>query len=280
MGKVLECITDSEEAFIAKQKVFFVATAPLDKDHRVNVSPKAPGASVVVIDPHTVAYSDLSGSGAETAAHVMENGRMTILFCNLESGAPKILRLYGTARFTVKEEVEPSLLRQFPTEITSSFGFRAIFILKVERISTSCGYSLPVMAFEKHRKILEEYTEKAGEEGMKDYCLKKNSFSIDGLPSLALIRNKNTVIVPKHEDGYIHGEVAGANGATAGANGATAGAHVATAGGLKRGRTRSESKIAMLGLGAAVFMAGVVAGAMLIVRYPFLYPRSEAFTEL
>jgi hypothetical protein len=272
MGKVLECITDSEKNFIAKQKVFFVATAPLDKDHRVNVSPKAPGTSVVVIDPHTVAYSDLTGSGAETAAHVMENGRMTILFCNLESGAPKILRLYGTARFIVKEEVEPSLLRRFPTEITSSFGFRAIFILKLERISTSCGYSLPVMAFENHRKILEEYTEKQGKEGMKDYCLKKNSFSIDGLPSLALIRNNNTVIVPKHEDGYIYGEVDGTNGATGG--------------GLKRGVpiptsiTRSEGTIALLGMGAAVFVAGVVAGAMLIVKYPFLYPRSEAFTEL
>ena len=272
MGKVLECITDSEEAFIAKQKVFFVATAPLAKDHRVNVSPKASGTSVVVIDPHTVAYSDLTGSGAETAAHVMENGRMTILFCNLESGAPKILRLYGTARFTVKEEVEPSLLRRFPTEITSSFGFRAIFILKVERISTSCGYSLPVMAFEKHRKILDEYTEKEGEDGMKDYCLKKNSFSIDGLPSLALIRNKNTAIVPKHVDGYIYGEVAGSNGASDD--------------GLKRGmptptsRIRSEGKLAPLGIGAAVFVAGAIAGAMLIANYPLLYPRSEAFLEL
>jgi hypothetical protein len=273
MGKVLECITDSEEAFIAKQKVFFVATAPLDKDHRVNVSPKAPGTSVVVIDPHTVAYSDLTGSGAESAAHVMENGRMTIMFCNLEFGAPKILRLYGTARFTVKEEVDPSLLRRFPTEITSSFGFRAIFILKVERISTSCGYSLPVMAFEKHRKVLDQYTEKQGEEGMKDYCLKKNSFSIDGLPSLALRRNKNTIIVPKHEAGYIYGEVAEANAG-------------ATDGGLKRGmpiptsRTRSEGKIALLGMGAAVFISGVIGGAILIAKYPFLYPRSEAFTEL
>lgn len=206
MGKLLDEIGADEAAFIAKQKVFFVATAPLDLKHHINLSPKAPGSSLVVLGPHKVAYADLTGSGAETAAHVLENHRMTLLFCNLEEGPPKILRLYGAAELIIKENADKSLLEKFPDSLTQSPGFRSIFILTVERISSSCGYSLPVMTYQKTRTTLDEYAERKGMEGMKDYCLYNNSFSIDGLPSVAQLRNPNVTIVPKPEDGYIHGE--------------------------------------------------------------------------
>jgi hypothetical protein len=206
MGRVLESITEKETTFIRSQKVFFVATAALSADHHVNVSPMAPGTGVIVLDPHTVAYADLTGSGAETAAHVMENERMTLMFCNIEKGPPQILRLHGKARVVVKEEISPSMLETFPKEITTNKGFRCIYILKVHRISSSCGYSLPVMHFERCRKILDEFTEKKGEKGMDEYGIYKNSFSIDGLPSLGLIRNKDKTIVPNPKDGYIFGK--------------------------------------------------------------------------
>lgn len=216
MGKLLDEIGSGEADFIAKQKVFFVATAPLDKKHHINLSPKAPGSSVVVLGPHKIAYADLTGSGAETAAHVMENQRMTLLFCNLEDGPPKILRLYGTAELIIREEVEPSLLEKFPEKMTQNPGFRSVFVLNVERVSSSCGYSLPVMTYQKTRATLDEFAERKGLEGVKDYCLFNNSFSIDGLPSVAQLRNPNVKIVPKPEDGYIHGEVSGGSASNAG----------------------------------------------------------------
>ena len=228
MGKVIECLTEREEEFIRKQKVFFVATAPLSEEHHVNVSPKAPGTSVIVLDPYTVAYCDLSGSGAETSAHVLQNQRMTLLFCNIESGPPKILRLYGQARLLAKDCIADKiefdkLVPKFPTSVTQSYGFRAMFILKIDRMSSSCGYTLPVLHFEKYRQTLEEFTQKKGKEGMIDYRVLKNSFSIDGLPSLSIYSYKGQKdkkqIVPKPENGYIFGELA-ENGETNGvANG-------------------------------------------------------------
>jgi len=106
----------------------------------------------------------------------------------------------------IKEQVESNLLDKFPEKVTKNPGFRSVFVLNVERISSSCGYSLPVMTYQKTRTTLDEFAERKGVEGMKDYCLYNNSFSIDGLPSLAQLRNPDVTIVPKPEDGYIHGE--------------------------------------------------------------------------
>ena len=209
MGKVLEELTDKEAKFIAASKVFFVATAPLSAEHHVSVSPKAPGNSCVVLAKNQVAYADLTGSGAETAAHVLQNGRMTIMFCNLEKqGPPQILRLYGKAELILAADASSSLKSKFPSTITSSFGFRAIYKLHVHRVSTSCGYSLPQMEFVKYRSTLNDVTAENGKMGMYNYMTKKNSYSIDGLPSLALLRLDG----PKHvepvvEDGFIYGKV-------------------------------------------------------------------------
>mmetsp|Transcript_3229 Transcript_3229/g.3969 ORF Transcript_3229/g.3969 Transcript_3229/m.3969 type:complete len:111 (+) Transcript_3229:47-379(+) len=110
MGKLHKEITKDFIDFIAQQKVFFVATAPSSLDHQVNVSPRSPGTSLVVMDPHTVAMADLSGSGAETASHLLQNGRMTLMFVNLEEGAPRILRFYGKAQIKLPDEVDEALL--------------------------------------------------------------------------------------------------------------------------------------------------------------------------
>lgn len=208
MGQVLPEITEKEATFIAAQKVFFVATAPLSSDHHISISPKAPGNSCIVIDRTTVAYADLTGSGAETAAHVLQNRRMTLLFCNLEEGAPKILRLHGKAQVILAEDVPVGLKNKFPKNVTESFGFRAVYKLHVTRISTSCGFSLPVMTFLKYRGTLEEYTRREGSDGIFNYNTKKNSFSIDGLPSLALLRRDAPKYVePNAQDGFIFGNV-------------------------------------------------------------------------
>jgi Pyridoxamine 5'-phosphate oxidase len=207
MGKVLPDISAKEAEFIASQKVFFVATAALSKDHHVSVSPKANDGSFVIIDPLTVAYADLTGSGAETAAHVLQNQRMTLMFCNIEAGPPKILRLFGQAEVVLSENVSLSLLRKFPPSITQSYGFRAVYILHVHRISSSCGYSLPIMEFTKFRSTLTEVTEKEGKEGISKYITLKNSYSIDGLPSLALLRKDAPPnVVPVLEEGYVMGK--------------------------------------------------------------------------
>ena len=220
MGKVLECIGDNEKEFISKQKVFFVATAPLSNDFYVNVSPKAPGTSVVVINSYTVAYADLTGSGNETASHIIENGRMTLLFVNLEEGLPKILRLYGKAKVVLADDVNQHLLNQFPSSITKSYGFRCIYILNVERVSTSCGYSMPVYTkFVKYRSTLEDFTRNKGKDGMIEYRQYKNSFSINGLPGYSTLKEEEqmkggggscscscNIRIPKLQDGYYFSE--------------------------------------------------------------------------
>eukprot|EP00980_Cylindrotheca_fusiformis_P001369 scaffold343_cov94-Cylindrotheca_fusiformis.AAC.5 len=209
MGKVLDCIGDQDVEFIEKQKVFFVATAPLSKDHHVNVSPKSPGSSLVILDPHKVAYLDLTGSGSESAAHVLENGRMTILFCNLEEGPPKILRLHGTAKVVLREDADTDLLSKFPTDLTSSPGFRAVFVVQLNRVSLSCGFSMPVMKFESYRQILKNKTEGQGRQKMLDYNIKMNSFSIDGMLSIGVLRTEREQagyrIMRKPTDGYVYG---------------------------------------------------------------------------
>ncbi|KAL3944754.1 MAG: hypothetical protein SGBAC_001173 [Bacillariaceae sp.] len=216
MGKLLDSIREHDVEFMAKQKVFFVATAPLSPHHRVNVSPKAPGTSLVVLSPHKVAYLDLTGSGSETAAHLAENGRMTILFCHLEEGPPRLMRLHGTAQVLLKEKADADLLSKFPPSLTSHPGFRAIYVMDVDRISSSCGYSMPIFnSFDRYRTKLDDWCENKGAEGIADYSLTKNSFSIDGMPSLAVLKSQQGSsqyrINPKPTDGYIHGEKAPPN---------------------------------------------------------------------
>ncbi|MEM7584328.1 MAG: pyridoxamine 5'-phosphate oxidase family protein [Acidobacteriota bacterium] len=180
MGKVFESIDGKLKDFIEKQQLFFVATAPLAGDGLVNLSPKGLD-SFRILGPRTVAYLDLVGSGVETIAHLRENGRIVILFCAFE-GPPKIVRLNGQG-----EAIEPGhpefeqLVAQFP----SYPGTRSVIRVECSRISDSCGFGVPLMPFQSHRKQLPAYAERKGPEGIEAYKKLKNATSLDGLPGLA-----------------------------------------------------------------------------------------------
>jgi hypothetical protein len=172
-----ERITDDLAAFIAAQPLFFVASAPSEGGH-VNLSPKGLD-SLRVIDPLTVAYLDLTGSGNETSAHTAENGRLTMMFCSFEARTT-ILRLYGKARTLLPSDEEFSRLRpRFP----DLPGARQIIVLDVERVQTSCGYAVPRMDNPRQRDTLVRWAEKKGPEGIDEYQQRKNTVSIDGLPA-------------------------------------------------------------------------------------------------
>ncbi len=180
MGKIFdEGVVGRVRDFIESQRVFFVATAPLDASGHVNVSPKGLD-SFRVIGPRDVAYLDYVGSGAETIAHVRENGRITVMFCAFD-GPPKIVRLHGRARV-----VEPgergfaTLRRRFPAEPEA----RCVVRVSVERVSDSCGYGVPLYSSPEDRSQLARWTEQKGEEGLRAYQREHNARSIDGLPAL------------------------------------------------------------------------------------------------
>ncbi|GEL98646.1 pyridoxamine 5'-phosphate oxidase family protein [Cellulomonas terrae] len=179
MGKVHEKIDGRLRAFVEAQPMFFVATAPSGPDGHVNVSPKGIAGSFVVLDEHTVAYLDLTASGAETIAHLRDNGRITLMFCAFE-GPPNIVRLYGRGRFvTLYDEGFDELAALFP----ETRGARAVIVVAVDRVSDSCGYGVPLMSLEGERDLLPPYMERKGVDGQADYRRLKNRTSIDGLPA-------------------------------------------------------------------------------------------------
>lgn len=178
MAKVLESITPELQAFIEKQPLFFVASAPLDANGHINLSPKGLD-SFRVLSPLRVAYLDLTGSGNETAAHLLENGRITFMFCAFD-GAPNILRLYGTGRVVLPEMPEWSdLAAHFPLLP----GARQIVVAEIHRVQTSCGFAVPRMDLVEQRDTLLRWAEKNGEEALAGYRAQKNVCSIDGLPT-------------------------------------------------------------------------------------------------
>jgi hypothetical protein len=189
MAKVYDAIDDRWRDWIARQPLFFVGSAPLSGDGHVNVSPKGPIGTLRVLDEHTVAYLDVIGSGAETIAHLRENGRVVVMLCAFE-GPPKILRLHGRG-----EVIEPAddrfgeLLERCAFELSAApEARRAIVLVNVERVSDSCGYGVPLMAYEGIRPHTEAWAEKklrvGGEEALLDYQRQKNAESLDGLPAV------------------------------------------------------------------------------------------------
>jgi hypothetical protein len=161
------------------QPLFFVATAPSTGDGHVNLSPKGYD-TLRVLGPNRVAYLDLTGSGIETVAHLRENGRITLMACAF-SGGPRISRIYG--RGTVHPIGTPAfddLAPQFPVLP----GRRSIVEVEVERVTTSCGYAVPLMDLVDERDRLVAWAEKKGPEGIEQYWASKNVTSIDGLPGL------------------------------------------------------------------------------------------------
>lgn len=179
MARTYDAIDENLGGFMRAQHVFFVATAPLDAHGHVNVSPKGLD-TFAVLDDHAVAYLDLTGSGAETIAHLRENGRITVMFCAFD-GPPRVLRLHGRGEAVLPRDPRyAELAARFPPNA----GARAVVRVDVERISTSCGYAVPLLDFRADRDVLDAWTAKKGEDGLERYRADKNRESIDGLPAI------------------------------------------------------------------------------------------------
>ena len=179
--KVYERIDDRLRGFIAAQPMFFVATAPSGPDGRVNVSPKGMTGTFAVLGEHRVAYLDWHGSGAETIAHLRENGRITLMFCAF-GGPPKIVRLHGRGRaLLVGDPAAGELLAAFP-DAPDTHGVRTVVDVAVERVSDSCGYAVPLMTYEGDRDLLVRAHERRTDDDLAEYRKIKNAASIDGLP--------------------------------------------------------------------------------------------------
>ena len=193
MGTLYAELDERLRKFIARQPVFFVATAPCLTDEgdggHVNVSPKGYVDTFAVLGPRTVAYLDLTGSGAETIAHLRQNGQITIMFCSFSREA-KVLRLYGRGQVVLPSSARwRELARHFPrtadpaAELASE---RAIIVVDLQRIADSCGYAVPEMSLRTERDVLDRWTSKKTAAELAAYRADKNAVSIDGLPALEL----------------------------------------------------------------------------------------------
>lgn len=182
MGKVYEAIDGPLSEFIERQKVWFVATAPASTDGHVNLSPKGL-EGLRILGPREVAYLDFVGSGAETLAHVRENGRIVICFCAFE-GPPKIVRLHGRGEGIEPGEPGFAALRAKFAEVPLEAAVRSIVRVDLTRISDSCGYGVPLYEFRGVRSQLPDWAERKGEAGLERYRREKNATSLDGLPAL------------------------------------------------------------------------------------------------
>lgn len=179
MSKVYEHLDERLIAFIRAQKLFFVATAPLSAAGRINLSPKGYD-SLAIIDPLTVAYIDLGGSGIETHAHVKENGRITLMFCAFE-GAAKILRLYGRAEaMAFYEPGFDEAMARFPSFARA----RGVITVHIDRIADSCGWGVPFFDYAGERDQLKRWIAARPEEEWRAHRLESNALSIDGLAGL------------------------------------------------------------------------------------------------
>lgn len=178
MGKVHELITDHHKAFIEKQHLFFVSTAPLRRDGHINLSPKGLDC-FRVISPARVGYMDITGSGNETSAHILENGRITFMFCAFD-GPPSILRLYGKGRTVLPGDPEWDELAVHFTILPAT---RQIIVADIFRVQTSCGFGVPLYKFSGERDHAMKWAESKGFEGLEEYKKEKNMQSIDGLPT-------------------------------------------------------------------------------------------------
>ena len=173
MAKQFESITPQLASFIADQKIFFVATA-MSTGH-VNVSPKGMD-SFRIVDPNRVMWLNVTGSGNETAAHLLESNRITVMFCAFE-GKPLILRLYGTANvYHDRDAAWEQHISLFP----KLHGARQIIDIQVEIVQTSCGMAVPFMDYNRERDELDNWARKKGDNGIKEYWQQKNLKSIDG----------------------------------------------------------------------------------------------------
>jgi len=182
MGQRYSEISDKQKRFIEAQKIYFVGTATVDS--RVNISPKGMD-SLRVLGKNRIVWLNVTGSGNETAAHVQENPRMTIMFSAFE-GNPMILRLYGNAKAVHRNDPEwDELFSMF----ASTPGARQIFDLSVDLVQTSCGMAVPFFEYVEERDQLKNWAIKIGEKGISEYWREKNQVSLDGKPTDVMSKN-------------------------------------------------------------------------------------------
>jgi hypothetical protein len=177
MAKVLPALDDRLSDFIRRQRIFFTGSAP--QQGRVNISPKGLD-TFRILSPTRVGYLDATGSGNETAAHLLENGRMTFLFCAFD-GPPLILRLYCRGRSVQAHHADWPLLR--PHFGPPMLGERQLIIADIETVQTSCGYGVPLFSFVEDRTQLADWAERKGPKGVTAYQAEKNMMSMDGAPT-------------------------------------------------------------------------------------------------
>ena len=179
MAKRFETIDDKHAAFMARQHIFFVASAA--GDSHVNLSPRSTD-SFRCLGPREVAYLDRTGSGNETAAHARAGGRVTIMFCAFD-GPPLILRLYG--RGTVHGRHNPAFASLLAERFggAAPLGTRQIVTLAVELVQTSCGFGVPLFDYRDERDAMDRWAERKGEAGIERYWHENNVSSLDGLPT-------------------------------------------------------------------------------------------------
>ena len=176
MAKVFAEMSPDHQAFIQRQQLFFVATAPLTRDGHVNMSPKGLD-TFRILTSSRVAYLDLTGSGNETSAHICENGRITLMFCSFEQ-KPLILRLYGQGSVCLPhDDGWAELSQQFDLKP----GARQIISVDIHRVQTSCGYGVPIYDYKEQRPTLTTWAKNKGPDALAAYQQQKGSVSIDGL---------------------------------------------------------------------------------------------------
>jgi hypothetical protein len=185
MGKFSQNISVAHQAFISKQHMFFVATAPLSGEGRINVSPKGLDC-FRVLNENQVAYMDLISSGNETSAHTLENGRITIMFCSFDE-TPNILRLYGKGFTVLPDTREWKSYSPFFEVYPST---RLIIVAEINLVQTSCGFGVPMFDFKGQRDLHFKWADTKGKQGLKHYVEANNLKSLDGLPTaIGLDRN-------------------------------------------------------------------------------------------
>jgi pyridoxamine 5'-phosphate oxidase-like protein len=183
MGQTRSMLDDAARRFIEAQRIFFVASAPLDPSGHVNLSPKGLD-TFRILSPTAVAYLDFNGSGVETIAHLREkeSGRIVLMFCAFQ-GPPNIFRLYGHGRVVEAHEEEfAALAEKFPAHQNA----RSIIVVELTRVTDSCGYGVPLFKYDGQREQLAAWARKQGPEGLKAYREQKNQRSIDGLPGISV----------------------------------------------------------------------------------------------
>ncbi len=189
MARTYDEIDDHMREWIARQPMFFVGTAPLAGDGHINVSPKGPSGTLRVLGPRRVAYLDYVGSGTETIAHLRENGRVVVMLCAFE-GPPRIVRLHGGGEVVLPADPRFEALIEAAAfdEPTLPESRRAIVVVEVQRIGTSCGYGVPLMEYSGERPHMDASTRKRartqGPDAFVSYQAEHNARSIDGLPAV------------------------------------------------------------------------------------------------